>query len=153
MIHRSLVILLALYGILVADQVAASTPTTSASESQVVVYYFHRTSRCHSCLTIEANIDDALKAHFPDALDDGSLLWLPTNTEEPENAHFEEDFSLEFSSAVLVRLDGKKVVSWTNLEKVWDLLENKEEFLVFIQQAVGAALAGESKEQDTQKQR
>ena len=60
MTHRSLVILLALYGILVADQVAANTSTTSVSESQVVVYYFHRTSRCHSCLTIEANIDDAL---------------------------------------------------------------------------------------------
>ena len=42
MFRRSLVILLALYGILVADQVAANTPTTSASESQVVVFYFHR---------------------------------------------------------------------------------------------------------------
>ena len=115
--------------------------------------YFHRTSRCHSCLTIEANIDDALKAHFADELDDGSLLWLPTNIDEPENAHFEEDFSLEFSSAVIFRLDGKKVVSWTNLKKVWDIFENKEEFLVYIQQAVGSALARDSKEQDTQKQR
>jgi hypothetical protein len=122
----------------------AATADTASTEPEAVVYYFHRTFRCQTCLTIEAYIDEALKTHFADALDGGRLLWRPTNVEEPENEHFSEDFALEFNSAILVRLADGKTSHWTNLEKVWDLLENKEEFLGYIQRNVGSALAGGS---------
>ena len=117
-----------------------SQPDSVAVRPEVVVYYFHRTSRCHDCLTIEAYLDEALRTHFAPALDAGRLLWLPTNIEDPVHAHFRKDFSLEYNSAILVRLDAGQPASWTNLEEVWDLLEEKEAFVSYVREQVGAAL-------------
>lgn len=120
-----------------SDALPVSIADTSA---EAVLYYFHRTTRCQACLDIEAYIDESLRAHFGDALETGRLLWRPTNIEMPEGRHFEEDFSLTFNSAILVRLDGGKIASWINLEKVWDLLENKKEFVRYIKDQVGSVL-------------
>lgn len=105
---------------------------STATQPVAIMYYFHRTLRCQTCLTIEAYIEEALRTHYADALADGRLRWLPTNIEEPENAHFEKDFSLEFNSAILVHLDGQRSISWLNLEKVWDLVERKDEFMAYV---------------------
>ena len=126
-----------------SDSVRADTASV---EPDAIMYYFHRTLRCHTCLTIEAYIDEALRVHFAEALKEGRLLWLPTNFEEPENEHFEEDFTLEFNSAVLVRLEGGKTVSWVNLEGVWDLIEEKDKFLDYIRENVGPVLTGDSED-------
>lgn len=127
-----------------------SIPTSAdsrAAQPEAVLYYFHRTLRCQSCLAVETYIDEALRIYFSDALKDGRLLWRPTNVEEPQNLHFAEDFSLEFNSAVLVKFDGEESHSWANLEKVWDLWENKEAVVDYIQESVGAVLALESAKQ------
>jgi hypothetical protein len=114
---------------------------STAAQPVAILYYFHRTLRCQTCLTIEAYIDEALRVHHADALEDGRLQWLPTNIEEPGNAHFEEDFSLEFNSAILVRLDGQRIISWVNLEKVWDLVERKDEFMAYIHEQIQPILS------------
>jgi hypothetical protein len=117
---------------------------STAAQPVAILYYFHRTLRCQTCLTIEAYIDEALRVHYADALEDGRLQWLPTNIEEPENAHFEEDFSLEFNSAILVHLDGQRIISWLNLEKVWDLVERKEAFMAYIRDQIQPILGPEA---------
>jgi len=117
---------------------------TASVEPDAIMYYFHRTLRCQTCLTIEAYIDEALRVHFAEALEDGRLLWRPTNIEEPENGHFEEEFDLEFNSAILVRLEGGKIVSWANLESVWDLIDTKEGFLDYIRENVEPVLTRDS---------
>lgn len=66
----------------------------SAGEGRVIVYYFHGTVRCETCLLIEAMAEGALQADFLDELTDGRLLWHPLSADLPENAHFVTDFSL-----------------------------------------------------------
>jgi len=117
-------------------------PDSASAEPQVILYYFHRTSRCHTCLGIEANINEALQTYFPEQLKDGCLLWHPTNIEEPENAHFIEDFSLESNAAILVLPERGTKASWMELEEVWDLVESKGEFLEYVREHVAAALEG-----------
>jgi hypothetical protein len=132
---------------------AAGVPAEPDSpEAGAILYYFHRTFRCHSCLTMEAYIEEALQTNFAEALRSGRLLWLPTNVEDPENTHFEEDFSLEFNEAVLVRLDHGVPASWTKLEKVWDLLESKEEFLGYVTERVDAVLSESAEEGESGEQ-
>jgi len=127
--------------------VAASTAgkETTREDSTVAVpeailYYFHRTLRCQTCLALEASIAEALHRYFGNELADGRLLWRPLNVEDPENIHFEEDFSLEYNSAILVRAGSDETASWKNLENVWDLLEQKEPFENYVRREVGAAL-------------
>jgi hypothetical protein len=118
---------------------------SAAAQPVAIMYYFHRTLRCQTCLTIEAYIDEALRTHYADALADGRLRWLPTNIEESENAHFEEDFSLEFNSAILVHLDGQRRMSWLNLEKVWDFVERKDEFITYVRDQIQTILGPEER--------
>jgi len=113
---------------------------SSAAKPEVILYYFHRTLRCQTCLTMEAWIDEAVQTHFAGALKGGRLLWRPANIEEPENMHFEGDFDLEFNSAVLVRTHGDEESSWENLEELWDLLEEKPQFLEYVWAHVAGAL-------------
>ena len=119
----------------------ASAPVDSASSPpEAILYYFHRTLRCEACLTMEAYIDEAVRAYFAEDLSRGRILFRPTDIEMPENFHLEEEFALEFNSAVLVRLAGGKVVSWSHLDQVWDLLEYKEEFVDYIRSSVADAM-------------
>ena len=53
MLRRTFFMLLVLYVILPIGHGGANTPVDSNSESQVVVFYFHRTARCQSCLKME----------------------------------------------------------------------------------------------------
>ena len=105
-----------------------------------ILYYFHRTIRCQTCLKIEAYLEEALWTYFPDALKSGRLLWRPLNFEDPENAHFVKEFSLEFNAAILAHRDEEDGTSWINLEQVWDFVEFRDEFLEYIQAAVTLAL-------------
>jgi hypothetical protein len=131
----------------------ASAPDDSVSaQPEAILYYFHRTLRCQTCLAIEANIDEAVRTCFADELKEGRLQWRPMNIELPENAHFEEDFALEFNSAILVQLKDGVTASWTNLERVWDLLEAKKEFVEYIRENVEPALAGDSSNEPPEEQ-
>lgn len=128
-------------------------PDSVSAEPQAILYYFHRTSRCHTCLTIEANINEALETYFLEQLKDGRLLWHPTNIEEPGNAHFIQDFGVESNAAILVRpIEGAKA-SWVELEEVWDLVETKGEFLEYVREQVAAVLQGSAASPDSAKTR
>jgi hypothetical protein len=115
-------------------------PDSASAEPQAILYYFHRTSRCETCLAIEAALETAIRTRFASALRANRLQWLPTNIERPENEHFREEFSLEFSAAVLVRLHDGESVGWTNLEDVWDLFEDPEAFNAYIEEHLRAVL-------------
>ncbi len=100
----------------------------------VVAYYFHGTSRCRTCLAIEAGTRDALDAAFSRELAAGRLAWRPLNVEEPRNEHFVQDFDLAERTVVLVRMEGGKPVRWTRLDRVWDLVGDDQAFAAYVQE-------------------
>lgn len=65
------------------------------------------------------------------------------NTDEPENKHFIEDFQLVTKSVVLAEYHDGKIVRSKNLDKVWQLVRNKDDFIEYVQNEAGAFL-GES---------
>lgn len=116
-------------------------PGPNAREPQrVIAYYFHRTARCPSCLAIEDFSWRAIEAGCLDALGEGRLEWRPTNVDEPENRHFQEDFRLVTQSLVLARVKGEAVIEWKNLTRVWELLDNPGAFEEYVQREVAAYL-------------
>ncbi|MHC4445545.1 MAG: nitrophenyl compound nitroreductase subunit ArsF family protein [Planctomycetota bacterium] len=117
----------------------ASQPVGS-SDKKIIVYYFHRTLRCPSCLAIEKYAHEAVGGNFVDGLQAGRLVWRVVNIELEGNEHFEKDFKLEYSSVVLVEMSGDKVMRWKNLAKVWDLLDNREAFGNYITKEVAEYL-------------
>lgn len=100
---------------------------------QIIAYYFHGEKRCRTCLTIEAYTEEALKEKFEGALKQGKLIWRPVDITAPENKHFVTDFQLVAQSVVLSAVKHGKQTKWKNLDKVWQLVRNKQAFFSYIQ--------------------
>ena len=112
-------------------------PTSAEPNQQtghkLIAYYFHRTQRCRTCLTIEAYAEEALKEAFPDALDAGELEWRAVNVEEPAHEHFVEEYELASSALVLVDTHNSEQTGWRNLDRVWDLVGDELEFKAYVE--------------------
>ena len=108
-------------------------PIVFAEESpKVEVYYFHTTMRCASCHKIQQFTEEAL-AGFPEKLESGEIEYQIINVEEPANKHYVEDYGLYTKSVVLsLQKNGKEVKS-KNLDKIWQLLNNKKKFIAYVQ--------------------
>ena len=110
------------------------------ADREIIAYYFHRTIRCPTCLSIESQARDAIRAGFPQEIAAGRLKWLAVDVEEPGNEHFEKDFALEASSLVIVEQREGKNIRWKNLERVWELYEDSDAFRDYVQKEVAAYL-------------
>ena len=99
----------------------------------VVAIYFHGNVRCATCKKIESYADEAVQSGFAEALDEGVLAWRVVNVDETENKHFIQDFQLVTRSVVLAEYREGKVVRWENLDKVWQLVRSKDQFVDYIQ--------------------
>lgn len=127
----------------------SQTPTPVSEEKiatpdhQVIAYYFHGSARCTNCRSFEAYTEEALKGGFGEALKDGLLVWKVVNLEEKGNEHFVTDYQLHTKSVVLSDVQNGHETQWKNLDKIWDLVKNKDDFITYIQQET-AMLMGKS---------
>ena len=117
------------------DESAVSDPAP-----QVVAYYFHGTRRCATCLKIEARSGEALKTGFPEALGNSQLVWWVINFEEPGNEHFVDEYKLYTQTLIIVDLLEGKQARWKNLDRIWQLVRDKEAFINYVQQEVQSYL-------------
>lgn len=106
------------------------------------VYYFHRTLRCQTCLTIEAYARDAIHEHFAGALQSGLMQWRAVNIEEPQHAHFEADFQLQAQSLILAEIADGRCVRWKNLTEVWNLVDSRSAFSDYVHREVAEFAGG-----------
>lgn len=127
---RALVFLLAALALLLPclPMTAGSAWAASSAEGRVVVYYFHGTVRCETCLLIEAMAEGTLQTDFPDELTDGRLLWRPLSVDLPENAHFVTDFSLGTNELVVLSQRGGGGTAWEKVADIWELAADPGRF-------------------------
>lgn len=113
-----------------ADPDKAVTPV---SGERWIAYYFHGSTRCPTCRRIEAHARDAVAEEVKvDKVD-----WRVVNYEEPANQHFATDFKLLCPSVVLAQVRDGATMRWKNLDRVWELNDDRAAFLDY----VGAELA------------
>ncbi|HVP13160.1 MAG TPA: nitrophenyl compound nitroreductase subunit ArsF family protein [Phycisphaerae bacterium] len=120
---------------------ACNKPSTSTTdgpgasgkaEPKFIAYYFHRTLRCPTCLSIEKQSKETVESRFGGPLHDGTLAWRAVNIESDGNGHFEQDFQLQAQALILVELKDGKVARWKNLPKVWELVDKPHEFQEYV---------------------
>ena len=122
---------------------SASAVADTAQTHKIVAYYFHGNVRCVSCKKIEAYTGEAIQSGFAKDLDNGALEWRVVNIDEPENKHFIEDYQLYTKSVILSDMADGKEVRWKNLDKVWKLLGDKDEFIAYIDKEVKGYLGAD----------
>jgi len=110
----------------------AGTPATPTT----LVYYFHATSRCGTCRTIEAYARETVTLKFAPDLQARRLEWRAVNIQEPANRHFIRDFQLYTRSVVVV--DAKDPKRFKVLDRVWQLVRDKTAFQSYVEQEIRA---------------
>ena len=103
---------------------------------QVVVYYLHMNRRCMTCKKLESYSKEAIESGFPKQLSDSSIVFKVKNFEQKENEHFAKDYQLYSQSLILSRQHDGKEIEWKNLDKIWELVGNKEKFISYVQKEV-----------------
>lgn len=136
----AMLLLLATAVAAVAADDASSSAASSVTDG-VVAFYFHGKVRCTTCRTIEAYAHDAIHAGFADQLENGDLTWRVVNVDEPENQHFVHEFQLVTRSVVLAEFHDGRPVRFKNLDRVWQLVRNRNAFVDYIQSETNAFLA------------
>ena len=113
--------------------VPAAVPTATP---KAVVYYFHATTRCATCRTIEAYSRETVASRFAADLEARRLEWQAVNVDEPANRHFIRDFQLYTRSVVIV--DAKDPKRFKVLDRVWQLVRDKAAFQQYVEQEIRA---------------
>ena len=120
---------------------SANEPAATDAPGETIVYYFHRTARCHTCLSMETWTSQAI-AKVNSAETSPKLAWRAVNLDEPENAHFADDFQLSFGTVVVAEYRDGQPVRWKNLEKVWEFSADETTFSQYLESEFGPFFGG-----------
>ena len=82
-----------------------------------------------------------IERQFKPELDAQRLVFLSLNYEQPENAHFQQDYKLPCPSLVLVRCNDGKDEKWTLLGNTWQLVGEPVKFNDYIETEVNKFLS------------
>ena len=114
----------------------------AADPPRFIATYFYTNIRCPSCVTIEQLTEETIKSEFAVQLDSGLLAWRTININEEGNFHFVKDYSLITKSVIISEHENGEEVRWKNLNKVWELLGEEEEFARYLKEEITAFMAG-----------
>ncbi|NMC44724.1 MAG: hypothetical protein GYA46_12465 [candidate division Zixibacteria bacterium] len=117
-----------------ADSLIVTTADTPAPK--IIAYYFHGIRRCPTCRKLEAYSQEAVQTGFAEELKTGKMEWRVVNIEESPNEHYEKDYQLYTKSVILSRVENGKEAAWKNLDRIWELVGDKEAFVKYIQDEV-----------------
>jgi hypothetical protein len=131
---RSRLLVLAACALAAVASAAPAPPAVAAPG--VLVYYFHATTRCATCRTIEAYAKETVTSRFAADLEARRLEWRAVNVDEPANRHFVQDFQLYTRSVVVV--DAKDPKRFKVLDRVWQLVRDKPSFQAYVEREVRA---------------
>lgn len=151
-VFRVLFVLLALAGISLwayenfgsrPDSIDPGSPSAAESPAElkgpahlVLVTYFTTDARCPTCLKIEKQAREAVEEAFSGELASGMVRFQTINFDQAANKHFAEDYELAFKTVVISdRHDGKEV-RWAKFDEVWDLVEDRPAFAIYLQDGV-----------------
>ncbi len=106
------------------------------SSTQIIAYYFHPRFRCPTCTQIQAMAEQAVEENYIEEIAADRLVWVPINIDEPGNEEFVKIFNLETSTLVIAEMDSDKLLRHKKLEEVWELLNNRDEFVGYVRKEI-----------------
>lgn len=122
--------------------IGVSFAADKPASRKVYAYYFHGSMRCPTCHKLEQYSKEAIESNFKSELASEKLEFKVVNIEEKGNVHFVNDYQLYTKALVLSLVkDGKEAKS-KNLNKIWELVGNKDKFVEYIKVELADFLKG-----------
>lgn len=131
--------------VLIAKEMTKNTSTTEANvttakvseeKHHLKVTYFHGTMRCSSCLKIENYTKETVTSKFRAEMDSGLIEFHEINIDKPENNKYIEKYQLTTKQVIVSEYENGKEKRWKNLDRVWQLLREEEEFKSYVEMEV-----------------
>lgn len=100
-------IMLVFSGVSCHAQTEKKQVVNSASGNDVEVYYFHMTSRCVTCLTVEAEARKNIELLYPDQVKTGKISFTALNLEETTGKAVGNRLGVNSQTLLIVKGDQK----------------------------------------------
>lgn len=111
-----------------------------APADRVMALYFHRTERCPSCQQIGGYTQEAIETGFVEEMKRGVVAFRFIDFQDEKNARFTNAYRITEPALVVLKISGGKVISYRNLEEIWDKLDDRAAFFLYVQENVRASL-------------
>ena len=117
---------------------ADNTPSdpVTAPAHEILVTYFTTDARCPTCLQIEKQTREAMESGFADELADGTVRFVTTNFDRPENKRFIDTYEHSFKTVVISDRHHGEEKAWAKFDAVWDLVHEPADFAKYLQDGV-----------------
>lgn len=132
-------LLIVLFGAILAG-VLPMLPAADAPSDRVLVMYFHRTQRCPTCLKMGGYSEEAVKAGFPEQIQQGIVAFHYVNFEDPRNAALARGYNILGPTLIVAKVSNNRVLRYANLTEIWTKVRDKEAFLKYVRDQVTAML-------------
>lgn len=122
----------------------STTPPDSLTQKEVAmehhlkIFYFHGNVRCPSCKKIEAYTKETITSRYKPEMDSGLIEFTEINIDKPENEKFIEQYRLTTKQVIVSEFENGKEKRWKDLDRVWELLGNKEDFQSYQEMEIAA---------------
>jgi S-adenosylhomocysteine hydrolase len=84
----------------------------TASSDKVEAYYFHFTSRCETCRTVESEAKQNIETLYPEMVKEGKMTFQAINLDDASSKTIAE--KLQISGQTLLLVKGTKKINITN---------------------------------------
>jgi len=106
--------------------------TAAPEKTQIIAYYFHGDQRCATCIKLESYSREALEDGFEEKMGDSTIVFTMVNYDQKENKHYIDDYKLYTKALILSKVSGGKEIEWVNLDKIWQLVRDKDKYLEYV---------------------
>jgi len=101
-------IILLLVGLFGFNLSSGQTKNNPGTGTKVLIYYFHLTNRCATCMAIEGNTKKTLETYFPVELKNGTIAFQSINVDEKGNSALAEKYQAAGSALWITKLANGK---------------------------------------------
>lgn len=118
-----------------------SVVTEKEQKPVVLVYNFHVTNRCASCIAIEEATDKTLKTYFQNELSSGKIMHYSLNVDDDANAAIAEKYQV-FGSGIFVtgKFKGKEITTDLTADGFKFARNKEEKFIAILQETISEYL-------------
>jgi len=104
----------------------------NVTENTILVYYFHGSIRCHTCVSVDKNTEEYLKELFPIRMDKGEIIFKSIDIDKGEKPDLVKKYQIYGQTMLFIK--GNTVIDetdnafkyvTTNPDKWKQIIENK----------------------------
>lgn len=104
--------------------------------NHIAIIYYQYGARCTTCIRMEEWTKEATQQNFQTELNNGSLIFQSI----PADQDSVVKYALTSKSLLIKEIQKGKEITWSNLEKIWDLNDDEQAFKTYVTQAVKSTL-------------